>query len=189
MKKILISAVACLSISQASMFVGVDGGYTMLGGISNGHTNSSIYGNDKNRFNNDWWSIGLNFGAEGFVNNYFGARAFIEGVYSRKLPNENNNNIDIAGNADLMVNLLNTGGFSLGVFGGLGLGYSIAFGDTTKGYAPFYGRTGITMGVSNNARIDLTLKLPITSFKIHGYKNGERISSPFAFQAGFKVLL
>lgn len=192
MKKILISAVACLSISQASMFVGVDGGYTMYGTVGNGATNSTIYDeNYKQRFDNDWWSLGLNFGAEGFVNNYFGARAFLEAIYSNSLDNTKHHSIDIAGNADLMLNFLNTGGFSLGVFGGLGVGYSILFGNNSnQGYIPLYGRTGITMGLGSSARIDLTLKLPITSWEIHNNEGVDRYHapSPFAFQAGFKYL-
>lgn len=192
MKKILISAVACLSISQASMFVGVDGGYTMFGSVSNGATNSTIYNeNYKQRFDNDWWSLGLNFGAEGFVNNYFGARAFLEAVYSNSLIYNTSHNVDILGNADLMLNFLNTGGFSLGIFGGLGVGYSVVFdGDFSKGYAPLYGRTGVTMGLGNSARIDLTLKLPITAWTIHASNgvNKDIAPSAFAFQAGFKYL-
>ncbi|RDU65130.1 hypothetical protein [Helicobacter sp. MIT 14-3879] len=191
MKKILILAIACLTISQAKMFVGADGGYIMYGSASNGSTNSSIYDSkNKHRFDSDGWSVSLNFGAEGFVNNYFGARAFLEAFYSRGL-NNSINIIDITGNADIIINFVNTGGFAFGAFGGLGVGYEYLFTNkftTGDGIAPFFGRVGLTFGLGNNSRIDATLKLPIMGWYIHGSDSNKFVQSPLSFQLGYKYL-
>ena len=76
MKKILISAVACAAIANAGMFVGFDVGYAMNTSAGDGGTKYNIYdSNIKSRFDFDAWNVSLNFGAEGFVNGYFGARS------------------------------------------------------------------------------------------------------------------
>ncbi len=189
MKKILISAVACAAIAQAGMFVGFDGGYAMNTAAGDNSVDYRIYKSDKNRFDFDAWNVALNFGAEGFVNGYFGARAFIEALYSGGIGS-NLSHFDLTGNADIIVNFVSNGG--IGVFGGLGVGYSYWWGTGFKqGNAPLYARTGFTFGIGKNSRIDATLKLPIIGWYAHGDNGaivGKSVNQPFSVQLGYKYI-
>lgn len=190
MKKFLALAVICCAMAQAKMFVGVDGGFTFDGSASNGKTNASIYNSNDGRFDSHGWDVDIVFGAESFAGDYFGARAFLDLGYFSGL-NHNRNSIDITGNADVMINFLKSGSFTWGVFGGLGIGYkySFAYGnfDNGQGYAPFFGRTGMSFGIGGNSRIDLTVRLPIMGWKVHG-NNGSGVYAPLDFQVGYKFL-
>lgn len=186
MKKILISAVACAAIAQAGMFVGFDGGYAMNTSAGNGGTKYGIYdSNIKNRFDANAWNVALNFGAEGFVNGYFGARAFIEALYSGRIDSPLSH-FDLTGNADILVNFVSSG--AVGVFAGFGVGYSYWWGTGFGGgNAPLYARTGLTFGIGKNSRIDATLKLPIIGWYAHGDdKIGKAVAQPFSVQLGYK---
>ena len=188
MKKILISAVACAAIAQAGMFVGFDGGYAMNTSAGNGGTKYGIYdSNIKNRFDANAWNVALNFGAEGFVNGYFGARAFIEALYSGGIDSPLSH-FDLTGNADILVNFVSSG--AVGVFAGFGVGYSYWWGTGFGGgNAPLYARTGLTFGIGKNSRIDATLKLPIIGWYAHGDdKIGKAVAQPFSVQLGYKYL-
>ncbi len=186
MKKILISAVACAAIAQAGMFVGFDGGYAMNTSAGDGGTKYGIYdSNIKGRFDANAWNVALNFGAEGFVNNYFGARAFIEALYSGGIDS-NLSHFDLTGNADIIVNFVSNGG--IGAFAGFGVGYSYWWGTGFGGgNAPLYARTGLTFGIGKNSRIDATLKLPIVGWYAHGDdKVFKTVHQPFSVQLGYK---
>lgn len=186
MKKILISAVACAAIAQAGMFVGFDAGYAMNTEAGNGATNYNIYNSDiKNRFDFDAWNVDLAFGAEGFVNGYFGARAFLEALYSGGITSASSH-FDLTGNADIIVNFVKSGG--IGAFAGVGIGYTYWWGGgVDSGIAPLYARTGLTFGIGKNSRIDATLKLPIIGWYVHGDKNVfKTVHQPFSVQLGYK---
>lgn len=187
MKKILISAVACAAIANAGMFVGFDVGYAMNTSAGDGGTKYGIYdSNIKNRFDANAWNVALNFGAEGFVNGYFGARAFIEALYSGGLDSIYSH-FDLTGNADIILNFISSGG--IGAFAGFGVGYSYWWGvkGSESGNAPLYARTGLTFGIGKNSRIDATLKLPIIGWYAHGdNKVLKTVHQPFSVQLGYK---
>lgn len=194
MKKIIISAVACAAIAQAGMFVGFDGGYAMNSFAGDGSTKYGIYydgtlNKPKNnaRFDANAWNVALNFGAEGFVNGYFGARAFIEALYSGGLDSAHSH-FDLLGNADLIVNFVSNGG--IGAFVGFGVGYSYWWGSGFgQGNAPLYARTGLTFGIGKNSRIDATLKIPVVGWYAHGDdKITKQVYQPFSIQLGYKYL-
>lgn len=188
MKKVLISAVACAAIAQAGMFVGFDGGYAMNGVAANGSTQYSFYnGDDSNRFKADAWNVSLNFGAEGFVNGFFGARAFLEAVYSGGLKSPLSH-FDLTGNVDVIVNFVKSG--AVGAFAGVGVGYSYWFGGNYgQGNAPLFARTGLTFGIGKNSRIDATLKLPIIGWYIHGNdKATKSVNQAFSVDLGYRYL-
>ncbi len=186
MKKIILSAIACAAIAQAGVFVGVDGGYAMNTSAGDGSTNYGIYDNNvKNRFDWDAWNVAINFGAEGFVNGYFGGRAFLEALYSGGLDSTLSH-FDLTGNADIIINFVPSG--AVGVFAGLGIGYSYWWGTNYgQGNAPFYARTGLTFGIGSNHRIDATLKLPIMGWYAHGdNKVLKVVNQSFSIQVGYK---
>lgn len=186
MKKILISAVACAAIAQAGAFIGFDGGYSMNSVAGNGSTQYSIYNGDyKDRFKADAWNVSLNFGAEGFVGGYFGARAFLEAMYSGGLASAYSH-FDLTGNADIILNFVKSG--AVGAFGGVGIGYSYWFGKNYgQGNAPLFARTGLTFGIGKNSRIDATLKLPIIGWYIHGdNKATKSVNQGFSVDLGYR---
>lgn len=180
MKKLLMIGLIGLAFAQAKTFVGFDGGYMLNGYADNGKlTNYDTYRFSKKSNN---WTVGLNFGAEGFVNDYFGARAFLEALYARGI-NYSSNELGITGNVDIMINFIASGSFSLGIFGGAGLGYDIVFNDS--GSFPVYGRGGVSIGLGDSSRIDFTAKLPILGWKVHGNKGTH---APISLLAGYKYL-
>ncbi|MGX2982248.1 hypothetical protein [Helicobacter sp. 23-1045] len=182
MKKVLISAVACAAIANAGMFVGFDGGYAMNTEAGHNSTQYNIYNGDyQQRFDFDAWNVSLNFGAEGFVNNYFGARAFLEAVYSGGLTSPYSH-FDLTGNADIIINFVSSG--AVGAFAGLGVGYSYWWGGKyEQGNAPLFARTGLTFGIGKNSRIDATLKLPIIGWNLHG---AQGVNQPFSVNLGYR---
>lgn len=187
MKKILLSTALCAALANAGAFVGFDGGYVFEGLNNSGGTNSTIY--DKNGLKGaNAWNLGINFGAESFANNYFGARAFLELNYLNGLDYNKRKEIALSGNADILVNLIAGSGASFGVFGGVGIGYAYSFtGNSDYGYAPLFGRVGATLEIAKNSRIDLTFKLPIMGWHAHG--SGKNfVASPMNIQVGYKYL-
>lgn len=192
MKKVLISAALCAAVAQAGMFVGFDAGYAMNTSAGDGKTNYGIYYDGvskkpelKGRFDSNAWNLDIQFGAEGFVNNYFGARAFLEALYSGGLDSPLSH-FDLTGNVDVMINFVPSG--AVGVFGGIGVGYSYWWGSNFgQGNAPLFGRVGLTFGIGNNHRIDATIKLPIMGWYAHGdNKNLKWVNQAFSVQLGYK---
>lgn len=182
MKRIIILSLCLAGLIQAKSFFGVDLGYIMYGSSTSGGVNSTIYNTSyKDRLDINGITLSANYGVEGFVNGVLGGRVFLEGLYSNGLNNRNKT-IDLTGNADAIINIINP----LGIFGGLGFGYEYFIGKTFEdgnGYLPLYGRLGATIAVGQG-RIDLTFKLPITGWKIHG--KSLFVNSPFAIQLGYK---
>lgn len=182
MKKVALLSLLFAGLIQANTFFGVDIGYIMYGSSTSGATNSTIYNTAyKGRLNINGITLSANYGAEGFVNSVLGGRIFLEGLYSHGL-NNNNKTIDLTGNADVMLNVIDP----LGVFGGLGFGYEYSIGKTFKdgnGYLPLYGRLGATIALGQG-RIDVTFKLPIMGWRIHG--KSPFVNSPFSVQVGYK---
>lgn len=182
MKKIIALSLLLAGFIQANSFFGVDLGYIMYGNASSGAVNSTIYNTSyKGRLDINGITVSANYGVEGFANSVLGGRIFIEGLYSNGLNNRNKT-IDVTGNADMIINIINP----LGIFGGAGFGYEYAIGKTFEdgnGYLPFYGRLGATIALGQG-RIDLTFKLPIVGWRIHG--KSAFVNSPFSIQVGYK---
>lgn len=185
MKRIAILSLFFVTLIEAKSFFGIDVGYIMYGSSTSGGVNSTIYNTSyKGRFDINGVTLSANYGVEGFANGVLGGRAFLEGLYSHGLNNRNKT-IDFTGNADAIINVINP----LGIFGGLGFGYEYSIGrnfEDGNGYLPLYGRLGATIAVGQG-RIDLTFKLPITGWKIHG--KSLFVNSPFAIQVGYKHTL
>lgn len=185
MKKVVALVFLFLSLTQARMFIGVDGGYNVYGRSLSGDTfKSSVWHNQKP----NGWYAGLNFGSEFLANDYFGFRVFVDGGFSKGL---NISQITIASaglNADMLVNFVATSSFSLGVFVGAGAGYEYVMLGSNARFSsiPVYGRVGVTMGLGQNSRIDITARPPIVSYQLD--KNARFASSSFLLQVGYKYI-
>ena len=179
--KILISMAMLITLSNAEMFVGVDGGYDVHGVASSGYVDSSVY---NGHYGSRMWTLSLNFGGEGLVNNYFGFRAFLEAGYAHAIHG-GLKFANLGVNADSIINFVNSGSFSFGMLLGLGANYEVNVSDGSGSF-PLYGRTGFTFGIGPNSRIDLTLKLPIVGWYLNG--NPKNTNASLKFQLGYKVL-
>lgn len=185
MKKIVVLSLLFLSFTQAGMFIGVDGGYNVYGRSSNGDVfKSSVWKNQKPT----GWYAGINLGSEFLANDYFGFRTFVDAGYSSGLNVKNVKIISAGLNADMLVNFVATNSFSLGIFVGAGASYEyVMLGNNFKSSSvPVYGRTGITMGLGQHSRIDITARPPIVSYKLK--KSARFASSSFLLQIGYKYL-
>lgn len=186
MKKMLALGLLSLSLAQAKVFVGVDGGYVMAGSATSGKVNSGVYDGHYQ----DAWNVSVNFGYETFFSSHFGARAFVSAGYGSALDSAVTNQFfDVDGNIDLIVNFVS----SFGVFAGVGAGWqhhSIANAFDNNSI-PLFGRVGLTFGITDNLRLDLTAKLPIIAWDLG---NSDIVGvlpttfSPLAVQAGIKFL-
>lgn len=185
MKKIIALVFMFLSLTQARMFIGVDGGYSFYGrSLSGDIFKSSVWNNQKPR----GWYAGLNLGSEFLANDYFGFRVILDGGFSKGLNVSQVKIISGSLNADMLVNFIATGSFSLGVFVGAGAGYEyVILGNNAKfSSIPVFGRAGITMGLGQNSRIDITARPPIVSYKLN--KNARFVSSSLLLQVGYKYI-
>lgn len=186
MKKMLALGLLSLSLAQAKIFVGVDGGYVMAGSAVSGKADSSVWdGGYQNA-----WNVGANFGYETFFSDHFGARAFISAGYGSVLDSAVTNQFfNVDGNIDLIVNFVS----SFGVFAGVGAGWqhhSIA-NAFDRNSIPLFGRAGLTFGLTDNLRLDLTAKLPIITWDMGDSPAVGVLPtafSPLAVQAGIKFL-
>lgn len=186
MKKMLALGLLSLSLAQAKIFVGVDGGYVMMGCAVSGKADSSVY---DGRYK-DAWNVSANFGYETFFSSHFGARAFVSAGYGSIFDTVTTNHIfNVDGNIDLIANLV--GGF--GVFAGVGAGWqhhpvAKTFDNNS---IPLFGRVGFTFGITDNLRLDLTAKLPIITWDMDNSVLTDKLpklSSPLTVQAGIKFL-
>ena len=179
--KILICMTMLFTLSEAKMFVGVDGGYDVHGVASSGYVGSSVY---NGHYGSRLWSLNLNFGGEGLVNNYFGFRAFLEAGYAQAIYGALKF-ANLGVNVDSLINFVSNGSFSFGMILGLGANYEVNV-NNGDGSFPLYARTGFTFGIGPNSRIDLTLKLPMVGWYLNGNAKGTNAS--LKFQLGYKVL-
>lgn len=160
MKKMLALGLLSLSLAQAKVFVGVDGGYVMAGSSVSGKADSSVWDGGYNH----GWTAGANFGYETFFSSHFGTRAFVSAGYGNVLDDitETNQFFNVDANIDLMVNFVG----NFGVFAGIGAGYQYhSIGNVlTNHNIPLFGRAGVTIGFGERVRLDLTAKLPIITW-------------------------
>ncbi len=191
MKKILALGFLSVSLASASVFVGIDGGYSMVGVAKSGKVDSSVWQGHYN----DAWNVSANIGYEAFFNGYFGTRAFLSVGYGTYLDSFTSNyTINVDGNVDAMLNFINTGGFAAGIFAGVGVGYqynSYLNSNISSNSIPLFGRAGITFGIGEHLRLDLTAKMPIVGWDLKDSIINNivpTVHSPLVFQAGIKFL-
>lgn len=187
MKKMLALGLLSISLAQAKVFVGVDGGYGMVGYAGSGKVDSSVW----DGYYNNSWDIDVNFGYESLFSNYLGTRAFISLGYGQLDKYVSNYNFKVDLNVDAILNFINTGSFQAGLFAGIGVGYDyysykILEIVSSYGQIPLYGRLGLSFGISEIIRLDLTTKLPIVAWNIHGNHIG--VYNNISYQAGIKFL-
>ena len=146
MKKVILTSLVSVALSatlaEAKFFVGVQGGYDMsravdIAGGSNPFITSAVIGS---RGFEGWdyqsWKVGIDLGNEWLFNNYFGLRWFFGVNYGQFIRYADTNYSDLSNfsashliNAELgldaLVNVVNTGSFSLGFFFGIAGQYNI----------------------------------------------------------------
>ncbi|RDU65381.1 hypothetical protein CQA53_06300 [Helicobacter didelphidarum] len=211
MKKILALGLVSLSLSatlaQARTFVGIDAGYDRGSFEStNGLAKKSYTG-----FINapaEGWNVGINVGGEWFFGEYVGLRTFLGLGYGQAFAQANTNLhvLDVNLNFDIMANVVNTGSFSTGLFVGVGAGFGIAAQKLSAEALvsmniPIYGRAGITFGLGEHSRIDVTAILPILSYNMIGFMGTDAETAadmvaagvpgaynPLRFNVGYKFL-
>lgn len=181
MKKILavglISFSLSVTLAQAKFFVGVQGGYDDGAfTIKNGFVSDS-YKQFAGDNNGRGWNLGVDFGSEWFFGDYIGLRNFIGLGYGQsKFMNSNLDVYDINVNLDVMFNAYKANSLSIGVFVGAGAGVNM----TTSSFnieslalgwnIPIYARTGLTFGIGEHHRIDLSASLPLLSYSFIGFQ-------------------
>ncbi len=194
MKKFLALGLLSVSLASAKVFVGVDGGYNMVGFAAPGKVDSSAWHGDYK----DSWSVSANVGYESLFNSHFGIRSFVSVGYGQFVENDPSNyNIKADLNLDALFNLINTGSFQAGLFAGVGAGYEYQSFQTGSnqsvsfGQIPIYGRAGLSFGLGESIRLDLTTRLPIVAWGIH---HDDKILPPvpvyntISYQVGLKFL-
>lgn len=179
---LLLASASLFSVAQARFYIGVDGAYTSQGlpaiqekgkGIEF-HTISPSGLKDLIKNGSGGYSVGVVLGSESFWGKYFGMRWGIGAGYASVKIKEKNNGettktpIDTLTSelsVDMMVNFVNTGSFSFGVFGGVGAEYQYVLnnGDPKKHALDFVGRTGLSTLLGGHHRMEVFAKLPFAS--------------------------
>ncbi|STQ86732.1 outer membrane beta-barrel protein [Helicobacter muridarum] len=181
MKKLLVAGLISFSLSaslaEARFFLGVEGGWGK--GETTFENKVVKYGEFTNSKAMHGWLALLNIGGEWMFNEMIGMRTFLSLGYGQNYFVEKTfHDIELGINADMILDLYNNGSFSFGLFGGIGSGYNSTF--EKFGFAgiiigtniPIYGRAGLTFGLGENSRVDLTTYLPIASYNVIGFKGG-----------------
>ena len=223
MKKVILTGLVSVALSatlaEAKFFVGVQGGYDMsravdIAGGSNPFITSAVIGTRGfEGVDYQSWKVGINLGNEWLFNNYFGLRWFFGVNYGQfiKYADINYSDLNISAShlanmefgLDALVNVVNTGGFSLGFFFGIAGQYNVwldeanvltelvamstgneATGGNLRMYMTLLGRAGITIGLGEHSRIDLGASMPIIS----GGVINNALYNPIQFTAGYKFL-
>lgn len=182
---LILVSVSFLSVAQARFYLGVEGGYVSQGlplvqekgkGIET-HTISSSGLGDLIEYGAKGYAVGVVFGTESFFNRYFGLRWGLGLGYSSSKKDLYNNGkkkgyelsvFDTNLSVDMMLNFVNTGNFSFGVFGGVGADYQY-FTNTgnPKWHAlGFEGRVGLSTLLGNHHRMEVFAKLPFADMSM-----------------------
>lgn len=173
------------SVAQAEFFIGVDAGYTAKGYSGNNPNKGSVSFKTvstsaiSDAFNNnpEGFLFNLTLGTEHFFGRYFGLRWDAGLGYSSVLTSLGTVKNDANGHYyakhredalvsvldfDLIVNFVDRGKFSFGVFGGAGLDYRYAL-DSKVNALGFVGRAGVTTRLGKNNRFEIFTKLPFAT--------------------------
>lgn len=166
-------------MAQARFYLGVEGGLVSQGMASvrlkgkglEAHTISTSGLGDLIKDGARGYSVGIVFGTENFFTQYFGTRWGLGLGYSSAEKDlvENGSKREIEFNTittdlsfDLMLNFVNTGSFSFGIFGGVGAEYQYF----TNAVKPrwhalgFEGRAGLSTLLGGHHRVEVFAKLP-----------------------------
>lgn len=196
---LIVASVGLFSVAQAKFYLGIEGGYTTQGlpgvqekgkGIEFYTISTSGLG-DLIKHGAKGYSIGAVLGTESFFGQYFGMRWGLGLGYSSTSKDLENNGkkeeqklnafaSDLS--IDMMVNFVNTGRFSFGVFGGVGAEYQL-FVDSGKPKfhaLGFEGRVGLTTLLGGHHRMEVFAKLPFADMSSK-YSSGD--DNLFAFGA------
>ena len=179
---LLLASASLLSVAQARFYIGIDGAYSLQGlptiqekgkGIEF-HTISPSGLKNLIKDGTGGYSVGVVLGSESFWGKYFGMRWGIGAGYASVKIEEKNGGkttktpIDTLTSelsVDMMINFVNTGSFSFGVFGGAGAEYQYVLnnGNPSKHALDFVGRAGVSTLLGNHHRVEVFAKLPFAS--------------------------
>ncbi len=167
------------SVLQARFFLGIEGGCTSEGipalqakgkGIEF-HTISTSNLGDILKKGASGYSIGATLGSESFFGKYFGLRwqlgvgyssAELELEYNKEEKEIELKSIGVDVGVDMIVNVVNSGNFALGFFGGAGVDYQY-FTSTNNPKihsVGFFGKGGITTLLFDHHRMEFFAKIP-----------------------------
>lgn len=99
---------------------------------------------------------GLNIGTQHFFGDYFGLRWFIGAGYIGSFKTA-----ELNLGVDAILNFFNNNNFSFGIFAGVGSGFQLLVRPVSKGEIPIIGRVGLSFGIGEHNRIDITTQIPI----------------------------
>lgn len=180
MKKIaLLLLMLFASMLQARFYIGIENGYTAQGipalqtkgkGIEF-HTILTSTLKDILKNGATGYNISLVLGSESFYGRYFGLRWGLGAGYSSTeiefKENGKKYELELQGiladmNVDMIINIVNTGSFALGFFGGAGINYEFftSSGNPKLHALGFNGRAGVTTLLANHHRVELFAKIP-----------------------------
>lgn len=176
---IILASASFISLAQARFYLGVEGGYATQGlpmvqesgkGIET-HTISPKALGDLIKDGAKGYSLGVVFGTESFFGRYVGVRWGLGLGYSstekdlydngKKYEQELktfNSNLSL----DLMINFINNGNFSFGVFGGVGAEYQYFTNVSNPNWhsLDFEGRVGLSTLLGGHHRVEVFARLP-----------------------------
>lgn len=190
----ILAFVSMFSVAQARFYLGVEGGFASQGLASaqvkgkglEAHTISTGGLGDLIRDGAKGYSVSIVFGTENFFTKYFGLRwglglgysstekDLMEGIYKRELEF---NTITSDLSFDLMLNFVNTGSFSFGIFGGVGAEYQYF----TNAGKPrwhalgFEGRAGLSALLGGHHRLEVFTKLPFAEVSAKATKGDDHL--------------
>lgn len=200
MKKKLLSIVlascALVSMVQARTYVGIEGGYSATTAYDSGLKPNSFgfavpaTSVISNALKNGprGFSVSGVFGSEDFYGKYFGTRWGVSAGYTQIIAREDASNkrevIDAGLSFDLMLNFINTGSFSFGIFGGVSGDYHYSLTKADEGFFSrhmfdFSGRAGVTTMLANHHRFEFFAKLPVAS--MHAASNEAKLGGVLGF--------
>lgn len=176
MKKIAFTfLMLCASMLQARFYLGVEGGYTVQGipSIQTKGKGIEFHTIPLNTFKDGatGYNISLTLGSESFFGRYFGLRWGLSTGYSStdrefkengKEREDEIRSILADMSVDMILNVVNTGNFALGFFGGAGANYQYFTSSTDPQFHAFgfNGRVGVTTLLTDHHRIELFAKIP-----------------------------
>ena len=209
---IVLASCALISMAQARFYVGVEGGYSVQyghpSGLGDAANSFGFYApatsliSEALKVAPHGFSVGAVFGTEDFYGKYFGTRWGISAGYTqiadRKDAEAKLGSVDAGLNFDLMLNFVNNGSFSFGVFGGVSADYHYVLNiDKNNPFSSahlfdFSGRTGVTTMLADHHRIEFVAKLPIASMSATSSTKyelgGSIVPAKITFGASYKFV-
>ncbi|ANV97979.1 hypothetical protein BBW65_03825 [Helicobacter enhydrae] len=215
MKKKLLSLIlascALVSVSQARFFVGIEGGYTATIADGTGLTANSMrlvlpaVDTVFKAFDHGvkGYSVGGVFGSENFWGDYLGTRWGIDVGYTSvytKATNVVSEFLNVGWSSDVLVNFVNTGAFSLGIFGGASTDYHYDMRASERcanqkaiasHLLDFSWRAGVSAMLANHHRLEFLAKMYLGSLNIatdRAVLGGVRVPVHSSLMASYKFV-